>query len=144
MACGDHIKVTRNKGLYTHHGIDMGDGTVIHFTGTPFQSRSARVVRSTLAEFLGNGGCRVVRHTGPVQAPEVVAQTAESLLQSGDYCMLRNNCEHFANYCKTGVNRSRQVRRLAFLGGATASVVTLVGMTFARRVARQLWVNGSQ
>ena len=35
MAKGDRIYVYRNwgqlKGLYQHHGIDCGDGTVIHY-----------------------------------------------------------------------------------------------------------------
>ena len=32
MARGDHIYVQRLGGLYSHHGIDCGDGTVIHLT----------------------------------------------------------------------------------------------------------------
>ena len=32
MARGDHIYVQRLGGLYAHHGIDCGDGTVIHLT----------------------------------------------------------------------------------------------------------------
>ena len=32
MARGDHLVVRRFGGLYSHHGIDCGDGTVIHLT----------------------------------------------------------------------------------------------------------------
>jgi len=32
MARGDHLYVHRLGGLYSHHGIDCGDGTVIHLT----------------------------------------------------------------------------------------------------------------
>ncbi len=43
MARGDHIRVYRT--LYWHHGIDAGDGTVIHLSGEPGRSRTARVQR---------------------------------------------------------------------------------------------------
>jgi hypothetical protein len=43
MARGDHIYVRRFGGIYVHHGIDAGDGTVIHYTSghwlTPRQVR---------------------------------------------------------------------------------------------------------
>jgi hypothetical protein len=32
MAKGDHIYVNRFGGAYSHHGIDCGDGTVVHYT----------------------------------------------------------------------------------------------------------------
>ena len=31
---GDHIRVKRMHGLYTHHGIYVSDNEVIHFTDT--------------------------------------------------------------------------------------------------------------
>ena len=31
MAKGDHLYVDRGLGSFTHHGIDCGDGTVIHY-----------------------------------------------------------------------------------------------------------------
>jgi len=132
MARGDHIKVTRCRGLYTHHGIDMGDGTVIHFAGSPLRGRGARVIRSTLPEFLAGGTCRVVHHRGPVQPPEAVLAAAESYLNREGYCVFRNNCEHFASYCKTGALRSGQVRRLAVAGGATATATVLMATALAR------------
>ena len=35
MAKGDHLFVY--CGGYSHHGIDVGDGNVIHFDSTPFR-----------------------------------------------------------------------------------------------------------
>lgn len=32
MSKGDHLYVNRIGGTYAHHGIDCGDGTVIHYT----------------------------------------------------------------------------------------------------------------
>jgi hypothetical protein len=33
MARGDHLYALRMGGLYSHHAIDCGDGSVIHYTG---------------------------------------------------------------------------------------------------------------
>ena len=31
MAAADHLQVPRQHGLFHHHGIDLGDGTVAHY-----------------------------------------------------------------------------------------------------------------
>ena len=31
MAAADHLQVPRQHGLFQHHGIDLGDGTVAHY-----------------------------------------------------------------------------------------------------------------
>jgi Lecithin retinol acyltransferase len=53
MEKGQHIFVRRPGGLFTrgmlHHGIDIGDGTVIHFTG--FNKKDARVTRTSAKFF---------------------------------------------------------------------------------------------
>lgn len=41
MQKGDHLYVSR--GLYTHHGIDCGDGTVIHYREGESITRSSLV-----------------------------------------------------------------------------------------------------
>lgn len=58
MAKGQHIFVRRPPGRMTrgilHHGIDLGDGTVIHFTGS--DEKGARVFRTNMKAFERNGG----------------------------------------------------------------------------------------
>lgn len=135
MARGDHIKVRRRSGLYSHHGIDMGDGTVIHFSGEPFRRNQASICRVTLAEFLAGGRRVVVRHRDTERAPGEVAAAAEAALAHQKYSLWRNNCEHFATWCKTGRHRSRQVRRaLQIAGGsAGAAVAVLLPLLVLRR-----------
>lgn len=135
MARGDHIKVRRCNGLYTHHGIDMGDGTVIHLSGEPLRCREARVCRTRLEVFLDGGRRAVVRHRDPARTPEETVAAAESRLAQRDYCLWRNNCEHFATWCRTGKHRSGQVRRaLRLAGGAAgASLALLLPLLAARR-----------
>jgi len=136
MGAGDHIYVERAWGLYSHHGIDCGDGSVIHFQG-PDPMR-ARVKRSSLEEFRGEGGVKVLRESeeparGSIQgfvtewldrrsdrlqtpdltsSPDAVVARAESRLGEGEYDLVFNNCEHFANWCRTGRSYSDQSDRM--------------------------------
>jgi Lecithin retinol acyltransferase len=116
MARGDQIYVMRPllglTGVYEHHGIDCGDGTVIHYSKT---EPVATVRRTSLAAFtMGNPVFVKSRPTGYI--PDVVVQRAESRLGEQAYNLIANNCEHFANWCKTGVNHSDQVESYG-LGG---------------------------
>jgi hypothetical protein len=62
MAAGDHIAVLRRRWFYIirywHHGIDVGDGTVIHLTGP--SKKNAEVTRTSLEEFLKGGTNKVI------------------------------------------------------------------------------------
>ncbi len=54
MARGDHIYVNRVGGVYSHHGIDCGDGSVIHYHRRRRSWRSQHVIeRTDLASFSG-------------------------------------------------------------------------------------------
>jgi hypothetical protein len=110
MAQGDQIYVLRPylqiQGLYEHHGIDCGDGTVIHYrktnetiSRTPFLTFS-HGLKIHLKSYLKNF-CFV---------PEIVIQRAISRLGEQQYNLLFNNCEHFATWCKTGISYSKQIR----------------------------------
>jgi hypothetical protein len=50
MSRGDHIFVNRAGGIYNHHGIDCGDGTVIHYHGKTWQAQR-RIERTSLEAF---------------------------------------------------------------------------------------------
>lgn len=119
MARGDHIYVRRGR-YYTHHAIDVGDGTVIHYTGTAASGR--RVERSSLESF-ACGGPVYVRAYRSRLSPEEIVGRAESRLGMRGYHLVRNNCEHFATWASTGSAASRQVRSWAMAApGAAASV----------------------
>jgi hypothetical protein len=127
MARGDHIWVTRPL-MYTHHGIDCGDGTVIHFTGEPGRKSDATVARTTMAEF----GLDAIVHQRAYSRqdhPDVVIARAESKIASGEYNLVTNNCEHFATWCCTGKTASQQVRVATSLTSSGAAAVTSVGTT---------------
>lgn len=107
MARGDQIYAIRElltiEGVYQHHGIDCGDGTVIHY-----RKPNAIVDRTSIAT-MAQGGKIYVKSYKTCFVPDVVIRRAESRLGEQKYNLLFNNCEHFANWCKTGVNFSQQV-----------------------------------
>jgi hypothetical protein len=120
MARGDHVYVRRGL-RYSHHGIDCGDGTVIHYVGP--RARLRHVVRTTYEEFAGDSTV-LVRAYEQRLSPDETVRNAESLLGTGDYHLLRNNCEHFSAWCCTGRAASSQVRRWVLASqGAAASLV---------------------
>lgn len=117
---GDHIRVKRMHGIYTHHGIYVSDNEVIHFTGTDddsiMDSSKNRVISSDLNFFLKGGELEVKEYTDEefqdLYAPGQIVAYARSCIGDGDYNVVFNNCEHFANVCTLGRFRSHQVERL--------------------------------
>ena len=111
MVRGDRIKVWR--GFYHHHGIDLGDGTVVHFTGEPGRKNAACIERTTFDEFAQGGAPQVVEPAGAGFSPDDVAARALSRVGEFEYNLVTNNCEHFASWCQTGSATSVQVRTTA-------------------------------
>jgi hypothetical protein len=108
MARGDQIYVYREffnlDGMYEHHGIDCGDGSVIHY-----RKPSETIERTSVATFCRNNPVYVREY--PVRyIADTTIQRAESRLGERNYNLLFNNCEHFATWCVTGVSDSRQIR----------------------------------
>lgn len=112
MARGDHIKVKRKKGIrYSHHGIDIGDGTCIHFVGDHGDKKDAVIKRTSLEAFLKGGNLKVVQYEH-CRPPSEVVKTAFSFIGKVSYDLITGNCEHFATYCKTGEWKSKQVKKV--------------------------------
>lgn len=134
MAKGDHIWVSRPLGYapvaYTHHGIDCGDGTVIHFTGEPGKNTKsdASIARSIMSEFALDSIVHM-REYSQQDDPQVVIDRAESKLGSKEYNLVTNNCEHFATWCCTGRTASEQVRIVSSLTTTGAAAATSLGTT---------------
>jgi len=120
MAKGDHLIVP--MGPITHHGIDLGDGTVVHWSsGIPGEKNffdsddlAARQANSTIRQMLladfGDFERVTVREYDSGFDPDVVVARALSRVGETGYCVHRNNCEHFATWCKIDVHESAQVR----------------------------------
>ena len=126
---------------YMHHGIYVGDGKVVHYTGLARGSLRGRIEEVTLAEF---AHCRTVwtrRSHVPGFLPQEVIRRARSRVGEHRYRVLRNNCEHFCEWCLRGESRSYQVERLLpfraavsrVLAGSFASLMSASDATFSVR-----------
>ena len=102
MAAADHLEVPRQHGLFNHHGIDLGDGTVAHYL------EGREILRSPLEEFCQGQPLRVINYVKASPQGETLRR-AMGRLGEQNYNLLFNNCEHFATWCKTGRHRSGQV-----------------------------------
>jgi hypothetical protein len=106
---GTHLIICRRG--YTHHGIYLGDGRVMHYAGRIKYPRGL-VEEISLAEFSDGRVFRVeILQTGRFSGNEIVSR-ARSRLGERRYDLLKNNCEHFCNWCRSGENRSLQVEYL--------------------------------
>jgi hypothetical protein len=109
MTRGDQIYVMRPlagvDSLYQHHGIDCGDGSVIHYYKPPGDA----VVTRTSYEIFARGNPVYTKQVNTAFVPDVVIERAESRLGERQYNLLTNNCEHFASWCKTGKNQCVQL-----------------------------------
>ncbi len=104
MAAADHLQVPRQHGLFNHHGIDLGDGTVAHYL------EGREILRSPQEDFSRGLTITTVDYpAGSCSPTEETLQRALGRLGEQNYNLLFNNCEHFAHWCKTGRHRSNQV-----------------------------------
>jgi hypothetical protein len=107
---GAHL-VTRRLG-YTHHGIYVGEGRVVHYAGLAGVIGRGPVEEVGLAAFAGAREIEVRAEPSARFAGEVAAARARSRLGEGAYRLISNNCEHFCAWCLHGVSRSQQIEQL--------------------------------
>ena len=118
---GLHVSVQRLGGLYRHHGIALGDGTVVHFSGADGDFGSAEVIRTPFEQFLAGSDASDLRAHYPVRAaadapvpaflPNLVALRALQVVGQDGYHLVRSNCEHLATWAQFGALQSGQVDR---------------------------------
>lgn len=97
-----HLVISR--AFYTHHGVYVGGGRVIHYS-------RGRVEEISLAGFAHGRRIRIRLEPPRFDRREVV-ERARSRLGERDYRLLSNNCEHFCAWALQGESRSDQVERL--------------------------------
>ena len=102
LAAADHLQVPRQHGLFRHHGIDLGDGTVAHYL------EGREILRSSRDDFSQGQPLSVINHA-KASPTGVTLRRAMSRIGEQNYNLLFNNCEHFATWCKTGRHHSGQI-----------------------------------
>src|SRR5258706_1784672 len=117
---------------FTHHGIYVGDGMVVHYAGLSRSLRRGPVELVSLEDFAGGRDVWVEPTPRPRYAGIHAVARALSRLNEDRYRIATNNCEHFCAWCLEGVARSKQIEQ--FLEWPRAAARTL----FAR-FTQALW-----
>ncbi len=151
VALGDHIYVVNSIGgiPFQHHGIDMGDGTVVHLapqSGARIALRDTSdefaVRRDSMEEFCRGASPERVEHIDALSPHEVVANAERRLGETG-YDLLEGNCEHFATWCATGHSESHQIEMGQATVSAVASMATKAVWSVSNKVGSRLAVRGA-
>ena len=107
---GSHLTTVRRG--YCHHGVYVGMGRVVHYSGLSGGFwQCGPVEEVSLSRFAIGRPVRIVKHSKSLYAPREIVRRARSRLGENAYRLLTNNCEHFCNWCLDGVSHSAQVQQ---------------------------------
>lgn len=138
---GDHIVVRiQKKGFLTpalHHGIYVGDNSVVHYHQLQDDDESAAkddmiIKKVSLEDFShGNEVYELHYQSPPILADEVVATAEEMCTKEGKtkYDLMSHNCEHIAFKCKTGEWASEQVEDMLDIAAMAVITGEKIGQT---------------
>ena len=108
LQMGDHIAFPRRKKIYYHHAIvediDRQEGEIRVIENSP--SAGENVQRKKYKFHVDT--VYLIKHKKCLDAQQVV-RNARRRLGERKYHIVINNCEHFANWCKTCSWSSEQV-----------------------------------
>ena len=126
---GQHLKIKKAGGTYTHHALGLGDGRVLHYSGLANDLSTAGVIEEVaLEEFAQGKEIEVRSHDKRKYSLEEAIIRAKLRLGEDQYHILHNNCEHLIEWCITGEHRSHQSRRGKLLYSAGMGARALVGV----------------
>lgn len=147
MLIGDHLVSARCG--YTHHGLYLGGGMVIHYSGLADGLSSGPIEITTMNAFSGGGSVSISPHPRALHNLAQRLARAMSRLGENRYNLITNNCEHFVNWCIDGISVSEQVNRgwrIVAMTAATASPIAgvLVGGVGAVITAKKAALSSDQ
>ncbi len=107
LPLGSHV-VTPRRG-YLHHGIYVGGGNVVHYSGLTNGLHTGPVEEVPLDRFTCGRAVWVRCHARVNFDSREVIRRARSRVGDNHYRVFSNNCEHFCEWCLHGEHRSYQV-----------------------------------
>lgn len=123
-----------DRGLYKHYGIYVGNGQVVHFSSKKedeMNAKDAIIKITSIQDFAKDDQVFIEKKDLQPFSPEIVVTRAENMIGKckGEYNLIFNNCEHFANWCKYGEKKSEQVENATKVGGAIAAtaIISAIG-----------------
>ncbi|XP_069026588.1 phospholipase A and acyltransferase 3-like [Embiotoca jacksoni] len=140
---GDLIEIFR--GTYQHWALYIGDGFVVHLAppsevpgaGTSsvmsVLTEKAIVKKEELWDVVGPNEWKINNSLDNKYKPRpvnvIVREACELVGNELPYCIIRGNCEHFANELRYGKAESRQVRKAGEVALA-AGMAAVLGLGF--------------
>jgi Lecithin retinol acyltransferase len=133
FALGCHLVSPRQTYTYTHHGIYIGAGEVIHYAGKSGDETATdcTIQTTSLENFCAGYGCKVRKHAHARYTGQKVVDRAKMRLDEDGYSLFGNNCEHFCNWAIDDVQESPQVERGSVLTGSVLSGIIGVAAPLA-------------
>jgi hypothetical protein len=128
MYKGQHLYIKKASGSYTHHALGLGDNRVIHYSGLANDLVTAGVIEEiSLEEFAKGQEIHVKPHINRKYEADEAIIRASLRLGEAQYHILHNNCEHFVEWCISGLHQSSQSRRGKLLYSAGIGARALLG-----------------
>ena len=118
---------------YTHHGIYVGDGKVVHYGALKYNLIRMPVEETSLAAFAEGRPLFVVTHSEAAFEVTEIIRRARTRLGEKRYRLLSNNCEHFVEWCLHDEHRSFQVETALEFPRWFGERILVVMLRFARR-----------
>ena len=105
---------------YQHYGVYAGYHKIIHYIkgDSPLDGR---IAETSIEEFCDGDTLYIAEDdtllsifqdadvAATFYGPRKTVQRARSMIGKGDYNLFNHNCEHFAIWCKTDINKSTQL-----------------------------------
>ncbi|MFT4020555.1 MAG: lecithin retinol acyltransferase family protein [Acinetobacter sp.] len=97
---------------YTHHGIYVGRGRVIHYSGFAHFFKKHPIEFTSLKNFSRGRKVYVRSYDNPKYTGKTVVRRMRSRIHENNYHLIINNCEHLCSWAITGVESSPQVFKM--------------------------------
>ena len=130
---------------YQHYGVYAGHKKIIHYIKGD-SLFDGRIAETSIEEFCDGDTLYIAEDdsllsifqdadvTSTFYGPRKTVQRARSMIGKGGYNLFTYNCEHFAIWCKTGLNESTQ---LSIEGIAVRFLRSKLGLL--RYIADEIW-----
>ena len=107
---GTHL-IVKHFG-YSHHGIYVGRGRVIHYSGFAHLFKKHPIEITSLEKFSFGKSIIIQHYHNPKFTGRKVVRRMRSRMNENNYHLIMNNCEHLCTWAITGVESSPQVIRM--------------------------------
>jgi hypothetical protein len=97
---------------YSHHGIYVGKGRVIHYSGFAHLFKKHPIEITSLQKFAHGKKITIRHYSTPKYSGRAVVRRMRSRMHENNYHLIINNCEHLCSWAITGIESSPQVIKM--------------------------------